>query len=218
MTRASRQTAPASPASPAFTLVELLVVIAIIGILASLILPTLTSVRAKADQTACMANLRQIEAATNLAATENNGNYPNMHGYFWETGAVWIADALAPYLSGSVGQDPAKVLLCPAAQKNQQEAWLQSPVYGDYRFNVFYAQNKKPLYGYTNAMLFFDATWPDWTAAQFAHFPGSGAQLNVAYADGHVSSLTYSAYHALNPNSDETQNNFFQLGWIKSDN
>jgi prepilin-type N-terminal cleavage/methylation domain-containing protein/prepilin-type processing-associated H-X9-DG protein len=48
-----------------FTLVELLVVIAIIGLLAALLFPAFTKVRAKARQTTCASNLRQLTLAVN---------------------------------------------------------------------------------------------------------------------------------------------------------
>ena len=47
----------------AFTLIELLVVIAIIGILAAILFPVFAQARAKARQTTCLSNFRQIATA-----------------------------------------------------------------------------------------------------------------------------------------------------------
>ncbi len=53
-----------------FTLVEIMIVVAIIGLLAAIAIPSFVRARAKSQATACINNLRQIEAAADQVAIE----------------------------------------------------------------------------------------------------------------------------------------------------
>ncbi len=66
-----------------FTLIELLVVIAIIGLLASIILASLNTARAKGRDARRLADLHSIETALALYASDNNGKYPVSVGSTW---------------------------------------------------------------------------------------------------------------------------------------
>jgi prepilin-type N-terminal cleavage/methylation domain-containing protein/prepilin-type processing-associated H-X9-DG protein len=85
-----------------FTLIELLVVISIMGILVALLLPSLQSSRAVAQQILCLSNLRQAHTGLSRYSTENQlywsiTTYPYC-GHPEHYGATWAA-VVAQYTS-----------------------------------------------------------------------------------------------------------------------
>ena len=67
----------AKKAGRGFTLIELLVVTGIIAILTSILLPIISKVRTQARDAACLSNLKQLGAAFQAYAGQNDGIWPS---------------------------------------------------------------------------------------------------------------------------------------------
>jgi len=89
-----------------FTLIELLVVIAIIALLIALLQPVLSQAKAKAQEAACLNNLRQLQICAKLYSLDYDGFLPPNRNVYdlstqtpmqtYDSNMTWCA-GLAPY-------------------------------------------------------------------------------------------------------------------------
>ena len=115
-----------SGTSRGFTLIELLVVIAIIAILAAILFPVFAQARAKARQTACLSNMKQIGTGLYMYAQDYDeslaGNHLNADpGYNQTLGFMQPNTAGNVYTYRNWARDTQpyiknlQVLICPQA-------------------------------------------------------------------------------------------------------
>ena len=106
-----------------FTLIELLVVIAIIGLLASIVLASLNTARAKARDTRRIEDIAQVKTSLELYFNDN-GNYPSITGSNCLTnGWSQLKSALVPKYIASLPSDPlsGSYQYCSNMASNSQE-------------------------------------------------------------------------------------------------
>jgi prepilin-type N-terminal cleavage/methylation domain-containing protein len=88
------------PDAEAFTLIELLVVIAIIAILAAMLLPALARAKEKARRVQDLNNIKQIEVAVNIYATDSKDKLPTYATSSGGAAGAWAWDL--PWTAGDM--------------------------------------------------------------------------------------------------------------------
>ncbi len=136
---------PTIQSDRAFTLAELLVVIAIVGILAALLLPALSAAKGNAKRTACLDNLRQINAGIRMYYDDSNDSSP---AAYQPQGTPMIAykSRMKSYVGLNGPSSPQdRIFACPA----DTFFYYDSPTNGDSYFTNA-PQHEYAKYGYNS--------------------------------------------------------------------
>lgn len=185
-----------------FTLIELLVVIAIIAILAAILFPVFARAREQARKSNCQNNLKSCAVALQLYYGDYDGTLPSS--------AISGATAPSATFSSTLGNVPPRdtdslttwpmvlyghmknkdIIFCPSDSATAADGTTTKVSYwykpaADYAW--FNGNKKEGNFTYNSDQIcFFE--YKAW------HFGGdqlqNGAQINVAYMDSHVKTVT----------------------------
>lgn len=200
-----------------FTLVELLVVIAIIAILAAILFPVFGKAQAKARQTSCMSNQKQLALAMTMYNTDNKGFYPTVK---LNNGAMDITTSWAAQLESYLGGNN-KILSCPADKNGAGYVSyaLNGSLYKADGTSIGLNDVKNP----SNVGLITDATSYQYPEAGILNAPFDTKtefvprhSYNISFADGHAEQVSSKLEDTSDINAPIAQG-FYQAtgyGWV----
>lgn len=207
------------PGARAFTLVELLTVVAIIAVLAGLLLAVSGNMLASSRRAKCAGNLRQLGAATQLYAGENNmaiyapASLTTVKFVGKATGSGDENRFLNAYLGGTTNSTNMPVARCPADKGMGATRLLYDSVGTSYMINYRAPNNVLTLWAPSQptfsllkvrqpskTLMILDQCAYNWNSSegyvsrnQKWHSGTNPLRVNACFVDGHVEYITIPA-------------------------
>ena len=209
-----------------FTLIELLVVIAIIALLAAILFPVFAKAQAKAKETQCMSNVRNLTLAMTMFAQDNQNKFPIITNPAAVGGNIDFSGTWASQIASYAGNQ--KIFTCPIDTNGAG--------YVSYGFNGLLLSPDGVGVQTANVInpsevgMFVDATSYKYPEAGVINWQGDSHSgnatqfvarhsYNITYCDGHAATIGGTANQNINSITSPIHEAFFGaagFGWVSN--